>query len=235
MTATSPAAGTAGSPHGGASAGAAPRTFHNGARGRFNAWFFTAFDRYINIITGTHKRRAFADLRRGVIVELGPGVGANFSFIPRGSRVLAVEPNEAMHPRLAVRAIGKGVDLELVKAPAEALPIPDSSVDEVICSLVLCTVDDPARTLAEVLRVLRPGGSFRFVEHVAAHPASPRRWIQTTIAKPWSWVFEGCSLCRDTGRLIEQAGFARTEINRRRLRRSIFFPVNTAIWGTATK
>lgn len=210
-------------------------TFHNGARGRFNAWFFTAFDRYINLVARTHKRHAFAGVQRGDVVELGAGVGANFSFIPAGSRVLAVEPNEAMHPGLVERAAERGVDIELVATSAEALPFPDSSVDEVICSLVLCTVDDPEAVIAEVLRVLRPGGTFRFVEHVAAPAASPRRWIQTAIARPWAWVYEGCRLCRHTESLIEQAGFGRTDIIRRRFRWSVFFPVNSAISGTATK
>lgn len=214
---------------------AATSTFHNGTRGRFNAWFFTAFDGYINFITRKHKGSAFAEIRRGDVVELGPGVGANFSFVPSGSRLLAVEPNEAMHTGLIRRADERGLDIELIHASAEDLPMPDSSVDEVICSLVLCTVDDPTAAVAEVLRVLRPGGTFRFVEHVAAHPASPRRWIQAAIARPWSWIYEGCELCRDTGHLIEHAGFNRVAIDRHRLRQSVFFPVNTAISGTATK
>ncbi len=210
-------------------------TFDNGARGRFNAWFFTAFDRYINFITREHKGTAFADIRRGDVVELGPGVGANLSYVPAGGRLLAIEPNEAMHPRLIERAAERGLQLELIKASAETIPLPDSSVDEVICSLVLCTVNDPAATVAEVLRILRPGGSFRFVEHVVAHPASPRRWIQATIAKPWAWIFEGCQLCRDTGHLVEHAGFSQATVDRHRLRQSVFFPVNSAISGIAVK
>ena len=212
-----------------------PSTFDNGARGRFNAWFFQAFDRYINFVTRGHKSRAFSGIGPGTILELGPGVGANFAHIPPDARVLAVEPNVAMHQRLTERAAARGVELELIAAPAEVLPIPDDTVDEVICSLVLCTVEDPARTLAEVRRVLRPGGTFRFVEHVAAHPATPRRWIQWALATPGSWIYEGCQLGRDTGRLIEAAGFTRTDIERRRFRQSLFFPVNSAISGTATK
>lgn len=220
---------------GGSVTGAHEATFHHRQRGRFNAWFFTAFDRYINFITRTHKGRAFEGIRQGDIVELGAGVGANFGYIPADSRVLAVEPNEAMHPGLVERAAGRGVELELIAAPAEALPIPDDSVDEVICSLVLCTVQDPTQALAEVLRVLRPGGTFRFVEHVAGHPAMPRRWLQWTLARPWAWLYEGCRLSRDTGRLIETAGFSCTDVEHHRLRQSLFVPVNSAISGTATK
>ena len=212
-----------------------PTTFPDRARGRFNAWFFTRFDRYINFVTRDHKRRAFNGIRLGNIVELGPGVGANFAYLPPNSRVLAVEPNEAMHLGLLERAAEGGIDLELIKAPAEALPIPNNSVDDIVCTLVLCTVDSPAQTLAEVLRVLRPGGTFRFVEHVAAHPVAPRRWVQWAVAKPWSWTFEGCQLNRNTAELIERAGFSSTDIERHRFRWSLFFPVNSAISGTATK
>lgn len=211
------------------------RTFHNGRIGSINAWFFDTFDRYINAVSRRHKQHAFADIDPGTVLEIGAGVGANFDYIPPGTRVVAIEPNEAMHPRLIQRARERGIDLELVGAPAERLPVPDDSVDTVICSLVLCTVPDPAAAVSEIRRALRPGGTFRFVEHVAAHPVSPRRWIQTAINRPWSWLFEGCQLCRDTGALIAAAGFAAVEVRRSRFRLSVFVPVNTVISGRAVE
>lgn len=209
--------------------------FDNGARGRFNAWFFQAFDRYINHIAARHKSGAFSGLAPGRIVEIGAGVGANFGYVPEGSTVVAVEPNRAMHDALRRRADERGIDLELVGAGGERLPLPDASVDEVICSLVLCTVSDPAATVSEIARVLRPGGHFRFVEHVAARPWSPRRWLQHSIRRPWSWLFEGCDLCRDTATLVENSGFASLHLRRGRLRRSFFVPVNTVVSGVATR
>jgi hypothetical protein len=83
--------------------------------------------------------------------------------------------------------------------------------------------------------VLRPGGTFRFVEHVAAHPISPRRWIQTALNRPWSWLFEGCQLCRNTGALIQSSGFAEVDMAKRRVRLSLFVPVNFVISGRARK
>lgn len=210
-------------------------TFHHGARSRFNAWFFQAFDRYINHIAARHKRSAFAGIDGDRIVELGAGVGANFPYLPAGSTIVAVEPSEAMHDALRRRAEQHGIDLELHGARAERLPLPDASVDEVICSLVLCTVDDPEATVAEVRRILRPGGRFRFVEHVAAPTWSPRRWLQHGIRRPWSWIFEGCDLCRDTGGLVERSGFASVDIRRGRLRRSAFVPVNAVVSGVAVR
>lgn len=211
------------------------RTFHNGRIGSINAWFFDTFDRYINAISRRHKQDAFADIGAGTVLEIGAGVGANFDYIPPGTHLVAIEPNEAMHPRLIQRARERGIDLELVGGPAERLPVPDDSIDTVICSLVLCTVPDPDAAISEIRRVLRPGGTFRFVEHVAAHPVSPRRWIQIAINRPWSWLFEGCQLCRDTGALVDAAGFAEVEMHRSRFRFSVFVPVNTVISGRAVE
>lgn len=210
-------------------------TFHHGAIGRLNAWFFATADRYINVVSRRPKRHAFGDIDAGTVVEIGAGVGANFDYLRPGTRLIAVEPNEAMHQRLTRRALDRGIGLEIVGAPAERLPLADDSVDTVICSLVLCTVPDPVGSIGEIRRVLRPGGSFRFVEHVAAPAASPRRWIQTLLARPWSWLFEGCQLCRDTATVIRSAGFAEVDLRRSRLRMSAFVPVNSVISGRATE
>lgn len=212
-----------------------PAGFDNGRRGRFNAWFFTAFDRYIAHISRRHKEAAFAGIEPGDIVELGAGVGANFDFVPAGSRLIAIEPNLAMQAGLRQRADERGVNIELLTAAAEQIPLPSESVDDVICTLVLCTVADPQAVLAEAMRILRPGGRFRFVEHVVAHPLSPRRWLQQTIRRPWRWVYEGCDLCRDTGAELDRAGFSTIEIRRGRWRHSLFFPANTSIHGIAAR
>lgn len=209
--------------------------FHHGPRSRFNAWFFRAFDRYINHIAAHHKAVAFSDIIPGRIVEIGAGVGANFDRLPPGATLVAVEPNLAMHDALRRRAADHGVELEVVAAAAERLPLPDASVDEVICSLVLCTVADPGATISEVTRILRPGGHFRFVEHVAARPRSARRWLQRCIRRPWSWLFEGCDVCRDTGALVRRSGFASVVLHTGPLRHSVFVPVNTVVSGVATR
>lgn len=200
---------------------------------RFNAWFFDFIDSYANHMARDHKSAAFAGLKTGTIVELGAGTGANFQYLPKGSRLIAVEPNLAMHPRLQRNAAAQHVTLELLSASGENIPLADDSVDEVIATLVLCTVSDPGKVLTEIQRILRPGGTFRFVEHVAAHPASPRRWVQWLLARPWSCVFDGCDTQRDTARAIKNAGFCDVSIEAKRFRHSVFFPVNSAIWGRA--
>lgn len=204
-----------------------------GSLSRFNAWFFDNVTGYANHIASEHKRSAFGDIDRGTILEVGAGAGANFAFLPPGSTVIALEPSVAMHGRLMRRARRHQIDLQLLAEPAESISLPDNSVDTVICSLVLCTVDDPAAVLSEVRRVLRPGGTLRFVEHVEAAPTSPRRAIQRLLRRPWAWLFEGCDLCRDTVAQIDAAGYESVEYERRRFRRSIFVPVNSAVYGIA--
>jgi SAM-dependent methyltransferase len=210
------------------------RTFDHGAISRFNAWFFTAFAGVLDHSTGPHKAAAFADIEADTVLEIGAGTGANLHRLPPGTRLYAVEPSRRMHGRLRSRAESAGVDLTIVPTGAESIPLPDACVDEVICSLVLCTVDDPDAALAEIRRVLRPGGRFRFVEHVAARPGV-RALVQRSIRRPWGWLFEGCDPHRRTGDAVDRAGFSGVEVQRRKLRHSVFWPVNTAVWGIATR
>lgn len=208
-------------------------TFDHAVRGRFNAWFFSTLDGYINRVTEPLKRTAFGSLAAQTVVEIGAGVGSNLRYLPPGSQLIAVEPNARMHAALAERCARAGVELRLIADDAERMPLAEESVDEVICSLVLCTVPDPEAVLREVRRVLRPGGRFRFVEHVAAPPGSIRSPVQRALRGPWGWTFEGCDPHRDTAAVIEHAGFQRTAIFERVLRGSVFYPVNTAICGIA--
>jgi SAM-dependent methyltransferase len=201
------------------------------ARGRFNSAFFWAMGGYVNWHMRKHKAMVFAELPADV-VELGSGVGANLRYLQPGSRLIAIEPNPYMHARLRRAAQRRGVDLEIRDVVAERMDLPDASTDAVISSLVLCTVSDPAAVLAEVRRILRPGGRFSFAEHVAAKPRTPTRWLQRTIRRPWAWVFEGCSCERDLARLITSAGFASVEIGDHRVH-SLFVPFNPHIAGTA--
>lgn len=210
-------------------------TFDNGPRSGFNAWFFDRLDRYINHLSRRHKESAFAGIEAGTVVEIGAGAGANIRYLPAGARLIAIEPNLRMHERLRRRCRRAGIDLTIVPGGAEHIPLADGSVDEVICSLVLCTVADVDRVLSETQRVLRPGGRFRFVEHVVAPRRGVRRAIQRAIRRPWGWIFEGCNPGKDTAGLLQAAGFQALEVEHRKFRRSMFWPVNTAIWGIAVR
>jgi SAM-dependent methyltransferase len=201
------------------------------ARGRFNSIFFSAMGGYLNWHVRKHKAKVFADLSYNV-VELGPGVGANLRYLPAGARLIAIEPNPYMHARLQRAARRRGVDLQLRSVVGEHIDLPDSAADTVISSLVLCTVRDPAAVLAEIRRILIPGGRFSFVEHVAAKRRTPTRWLQRLLRRPWAWVFEGCSCERDLASVIESAGFAKVDLEHYRIH-TPFVPFNTHIAGTA--
>jgi SAM-dependent methyltransferase len=209
-----------------------PRFEQHRIRGPFNAAFFAVLGPVIEWHLRARKLRIFADLPREV-VELGPGVGANLRYLPVNVTLTAFEPNRAMHRRLIDAARRHGVALRLRTTPAQATELPASSVDAVISSLVLCSVPDPAAVLAEVRRILRPGGTFRFAEHVVARPGTLTRLAQRILRRPWRWTFEGCSCERDLERAIRDAGFAGVEIERYRIH-TPFVPFNTHIAGVAT-
>ena len=201
------------------------------ARGPFNAAFFATMGPYLERSLRPHKRRVFAGLPP-TVVELGSGVGANLRYLRPGSTLIAIEPNLPMHRRLHAAAERRGVALDLRARLAEQTGLPDQSVESVISSLVLCTVADPAEVLAEVRRILRPGGTFRFVEHVAAPAGTPTRGLQRALRRPWAWTFEGCSCERDLAGLLRGAGFARVDIEPYRLH-TPFVSFNPQIAGVA--
>jgi SAM-dependent methyltransferase len=205
----------------------------NPLRGPFNAAFFTAMGGYLDRLMRSRKQRVFTNVPRE-IVELGPGVGANFRYLPPGTRVIAVEPNPAMHARLRARAARYQIELELHGVVGERLDLPDASADMVLSSLVLCTVSDPARVLAEVQRVLRPGGRYAFVEHVVAKDRPLLRRVQRLVRRPWAWIFEGCSCERDLADVVARAGFASLDVEEYRINSPVL-PFNTHVAGVATK
>lgn len=208
-------------------------TFHaHPVRGPMNAVFFWLAGGMFDRLLRPHKQRVYADLPASV-VELGSGVGANLRYLAPGTHLVAVEPNPAMHRRLRRAADRSGVLLDLHEVAAEHTHLPDASAEVVLSSLVLCSVADPGQVLAEVRRVLRPGGRFVFVEHVAAAEGTVLRRLQRLVRGPWGWVFEGCSCERDLATMVRSAGFATVELETYRLR-SPFFPFNPQIAGVAT-
>jgi SAM-dependent methyltransferase len=200
-------------------------------RGRFNAAFFRLMDGYIDWHLRRHKEDVYADLP-DTVVEIGSGVGANFRYLRPGSRVIAVEPNPYMHSSLRHAAERRGIELEIRDVVGERIDIPDASADAVISSLVLCTVADPGQVVSEVRRVLRPGGRYSYVEHVAAEEGTFTRRLQRRLRRPWAWVFEGCSCERDLQTVIRSAGFDSVEDRKYRIH-SPFVNFNTQIAGIA--
>jgi len=155
------------------------------------------------------RRERLLDGLSGRVLEVGAGTGVTFPLYPSTvSQVVALEP-EAHLRRIAEQEAKSAPVFAVVRdGLAQRLPEPDASVDAVVVSLVLCSVPDQQAALAEIRRVLRPGGELRFFEHVLSRNrtgAAVQRGLQATI---WPRVAGGCHPARDTGRAIEQAGFA---------------------------
>ncbi|HVW16880.1 MAG TPA: methyltransferase domain-containing protein [Solirubrobacteraceae bacterium] len=153
-------------------------------------------------------RRALLAGAAGRVVEVGAGNGLNFALYPATvTEVVAVEPEPYLRARAAERAASAPVAVTVVDGEADALPLADASADVAVASLVLCSVPDQAVALAELRRVLRPGGELRFYEHVVS--TRPRRArLQALLTRLlWRRVCAGCHLDRDTGAAIEAAGF----------------------------
>lgn len=145
----------------------------------------------------------------GRVLEIGAGTGHSFPFYPREAQVVATDPNPHMLGRARERLDQLGLtNIELRQAPAEDLPFEDASFDHVVSSLVLCSVRDPDRALAEAQRVLRPGGTFRFWEHVRNDDS--RFWgrTQDVIMPVWRWFGAGCHVNRRTDQAIDEAGLS---------------------------
>ena len=153
------------------------------------------------------RREAVAGTR-GAVVEIGFGSGLNLPWYPEAVRtVLAVEPSRVAR-RLAARRIDAArVRVELVGLDGQALPLDSASVDAAVSTFTLCTIPDPHRALAEVLRVLRPGGTFHFLEHGRSPSPGVAAW-QHRLDPLQRRVAAGCHLDRPISQLIEEAGFA---------------------------
>jgi SAM-dependent methyltransferase len=151
-------------------------------------------------------RKALLSRARGCTLEIGSGTGLNLPHYPDDLYDLVLaEPDAAMRSRLEKRLSRSGRRTRLIDAPAERLPFPDGSVDTVVSTLVLCTVDAPDVALREIARVLRPGGQLLFLEHVRSVSPMLARW-QDRLAGPWRCFARGCRCNRPTAELIATCG-----------------------------
>lgn len=156
-----------------------------------------------------HKEALLGNIS-GTILETGPGSGLNFRYYARGSTIVAIEPNRYLHPYLKKAATRNGLSLILHDNPGESMDLPDGVADTAVISLVLCSVANPAQVISEILRVLKPGGRFLFIEHVAAPSNTRLQRVQRFISPLWQKLFDGCHPDRDARREIEKAGFSAT-------------------------
>ncbi|MGH2865910.1 MAG: class I SAM-dependent methyltransferase [Solirubrobacteraceae bacterium] len=156
---------------------------------------------------GERRRELVANVH-GRTLEIGAGTGANLPHYPDViQELILAEPFEPMRRRLERKLGESGKAARTLDASAEAIPLENESVDTVVSTLVLCTVAFPDVALAEVGRVLRPGGQLLFVEHVRSHSPRVARW-QDRLETPWRHFGAGCRCNRDTIASIAAAGFS---------------------------
>jgi ubiquinone/menaquinone biosynthesis C-methylase UbiE len=166
-----------------------------------------------------HRRKALAHAR-GRVLEIGGGTGFNIPHYPNDVEELVVtEPAPGMLERARRRAMNTDLPVTVRQASAEALPFEDSSFDTVVSTLVLCSVDDVDRALAEIHRVLRRGGQLLFVEHVRWEDPRRAKW-QDRLERPWMVVADGCHPNRATLEHIEAGQFDVFDVERSELPQS---------------
>jgi len=152
-------------------------------------------------------RRELLTQARGRTVEIGSGTGLNLVHYPDDlSELVLAEPEPSMRKRLERAVRRRERPARVIGARAEQLPFPDASVDTVVSTLVLCTVDAPDLALREIARVLRPDGQLLFIEHVRSDSAALARW-QDRLVRAWKRFAEGCRCNRATLELMNACGF----------------------------
>lgn len=149
----------------------------------------------------------------GDVLEIGPGTGVNFKFL-EGKKIswTGIEPNPAMHDYLLKAAQESNINANLKDCVTENICIPTNSMDFVISSEVLCSVNNVQKSLQEIKRVLKPGGKFLFLEHVVDKKNVIRRTVQKAVPyTPWACYSDGCHPARDLGKEMEKAGFSEVD------------------------
>ncbi|XP_047968394.1 putative methyltransferase-like protein 7A isoform X1 [Salvia hispanica] len=209
----------------------------------YEEFYASAMDRtmrsYEAEIAG-YKAELFANLRGKAerILEIGVGTGPNLKYYADypDTLVYGVDPNRKMQKYAQAAATAARLppsNFTFMPAVAEALPLKDASVDAVVGTLVLCSVKDVDQALQEVRRVLRPGGLYIFVEHVAAKDGTLLRFVQGILDPLQQTVADGCHLTRDTATNIAKAGFADLHVNQAIL--STASLINPHVYGIAYK
>ncbi|MFL5819508.1 MAG: class I SAM-dependent methyltransferase [Solirubrobacteraceae bacterium] len=165
------------------------------------------------------QRRRLLATATGATLEIGAGTGLNLGLYPAAVSELALtEPSPHMATRLRSK-LGPDRRARVVQASAERLPFDDDRFDTAVATLVLCTVPEPAAALAEIARVLRPGGRFLFLEHVRAREPRLARW-QDRLERPWRLFGAGCHCNRDTAASIEASSLQIEELQRGQIPRA---------------
>lgn len=154
------------------------------------------------------QREKIVPLAQGRVLEIGVGSGLNLPYydVAKVSKVIGIDPAPEMTRKAERAARRTGIDVELINAPAESIPLASASVDTALVTYALCTIPETLPALREIARLLRPGGRLLFCEHGLAPDASVRKW-QHRLTPVWKRLGGGCHLNRDIPALLEEGGF----------------------------
>lgn len=182
-----------------------------------------------------HRRELVAGLS-GRVIEVGTGIGANFDRYPTAvDELVAIEPEPWLRKRAQQAAADAEIAITVIDGDADHLPGNDGSFDAAVVSLVLCTVPEPRRAIAELFRVIRPGGQLRFFEHVVADVPVLVRLQKLADATLWPHIAGGCHLARDSRANIEAAGFIVEDCERFPVRLARLLPAEPHLLGRARR
>jgi ubiquinone/menaquinone biosynthesis C-methylase UbiE len=157
-------------------------------------------------------RETLVGAATGRVLEIGIGSGLNLPFYPRNiDQLWGIDPSRPLLTMAKRHTAWVHFEVRLAEGRAEDLPIDDDDIDTVVVTWSLCSVTDPAKALAEVRRVLRPGGSLLFIEHGRSPEAGLGRW-QTRLTPFWRRCAGNCHLDRPIADLIRAAGLRLTDL-----------------------
>ncbi|CAN6458266.1 unnamed protein product [Victoria cruziana] len=224
-----------------------PAVILNEVRPPNSQWYDKLFAWAMEHLTGFHRKKVSGykeQLFKGLegeninVLELGIGTGPNIQYYATGPEVIiyGVDPNKQMEKYAKAAAIRAGLppsNFYFKLAVGEGLPAEDCSMDVVVGTLVLCSVKDVCGTLQEVLRVLKPGGRYIFLEHVAAPDGTLLRLLQGILNPLEKFIADGCHLNREIGKEISKAGFSNVDLNMTFVPRLAF--LSPHVYGTAIK
>ena len=198
------------------------------------------FAQVYRLVAAAGERGGYGQLRasvladaRGRLLILGLGPGHDLTHLPPAvTSVVAVEPDPSMRDLARGRVAACPVPVTVLSADAHDLPLTDGSIDAVLCACVLCSVAQPCRALAELRRVLVPGGQLLLLEHIAAPPGHWVGRLQQLLEPIWGRAAGGCSIRRDTKGAVVAAGFDATAVRTAMIWPNVP-PVAPTVLGTA--
>ncbi len=203
---------------------------------RFLAFVLSKSEKVEDEIYGEIKRDLLSKLN-GPILEIGAGTGTNLRYYPKNTKLIFLEPNPIMRKHIERKTLHSGIKIIVLKNNAEKIPLKDESVDFVVSTLVLCSVENVDKVLKEIYRVLKKGGKFIFIEHVADVKGSLRRKLQDfSIHTPWKFFSDGCHPNRETWNNIKKSQFKNVKIKKFMIKgNTLSYLVKPHIYGMCIK